>query len=131
MALSSSKSPDLSLRQQAIEWLVLLRSDDFGEKEMVAFASWLAEDHTHSEAFAAVEKLFDDMALAAVKPVPDTQTQLNFRRTGSYFRSPAEASLESRFCQTCYLLDDGFTCLGCGVAVYGNTRNTPTVAFVE
>lgn len=78
MALSSSKSPDLSLRQQAIEWLVLLRSDDFGEKEMVAFASWLAEDHTHSEAFAAVEKLFDDMALAAVKPVPDTQTQLNF-----------------------------------------------------
>lgn len=78
MALSSCKSPDLSLRQQAIEWLVLLRSDDFGEIEMVAFASWLAEDQAHSEAFAAVENLFDDMALAAVTPLPDTQTQLNF-----------------------------------------------------
>lgn len=80
MTLSSNKSPEFSLRQQAIEWLVLLRSDDFDEKDMVAFASWLAQDHAHSEAFSAVENLFDDMALAAVTPAPDTVTTLNFNK---------------------------------------------------
>ena len=77
MSFSSYESPDFMLRQQAIDWLVRLRSDDVGETEMLAFASWLAQDHAHSEAFAAVENLFDDMVLAAMSPVSDAQLQVN------------------------------------------------------
>lgn len=53
------------LTQQAIDWLILLRSDDIEDEELCAFADWLAEDHAHSEAFAEAETLFEQMALAA------------------------------------------------------------------
>lgn len=66
----SSKEPKLSrLKQQAIDWLVLLRSGEINDAELCAFAEWLAEDHAHSEAFADAEMLFDDMTLAAKKSV--------------------------------------------------------------
>lgn len=61
----STQTPELSLKQQAIEWLVLLRSDDIGEEEIIVFADWLAQDHAHSAAFSEVEKLFDEMTIAA------------------------------------------------------------------
>ena len=60
----STHAPELSLKQQAIDWLVLLRSDDIGEEEVFAFADWLAQGHAHSEAFSQVEKLFDEMTIA-------------------------------------------------------------------
>lgn len=53
------------LTQTAIEWLVRLRADDMSDDEMSAFATWLALDYRHSEAFANAEDLFDDMVLAA------------------------------------------------------------------
>ena len=31
----STHAPELSLKQQAIDWLVLLRSDDIGEEEVL------------------------------------------------------------------------------------------------
>jgi len=52
-------------KQQAIDWLVKLRSDDLDDDELLAFADWLAQDHAHSEAFAAAEVLFEQMSLAA------------------------------------------------------------------
>jgi transmembrane sensor len=75
MPRSSYKAPNFMLRQQAIDWLVRLRSDDIGETEIVAFADWLAQDHTHSEAFVEAESLFDNMVLAAKNPAFDAQTQ--------------------------------------------------------
>lgn len=69
MLLSSQQSLHIMLRQQAINWLVRLRSDDLGETEMVAFANWLAQSHAHSEAFAAAEALFEEVVLAASHPV--------------------------------------------------------------
>ncbi|MEQ1635174.1 MAG: FecR family protein [Methylococcales bacterium] len=58
--------PQMSeLTQQAIDWLVVLRSDTLSDSEIVAFAEWLAYDHSRSEAFAAAENLFGDMVQAA------------------------------------------------------------------
>jgi len=57
------------LKQQAIDWLVKLRSDDLDDDELLAFADWLAEAHANSEAFAAAEVLFDQMSLAATPAV--------------------------------------------------------------
>ncbi len=79
MPRSSYKAPNFMLRQQAIDWLVRLRSDDLGETEIVAFADWLAQDHTHSEAFVEAESLFDNMVLAAKNPAFDAQTQADSR----------------------------------------------------
>lgn len=52
-------------KQQAIDWLVRLRSDDISDDELYEFADWLAQDHAHSEAFSAAESLFDEMTLGA------------------------------------------------------------------
>ncbi len=52
-------------QQQAIDWLVRLRSDDICDDELCEFADWLARDPAHSKAFADAETLFADMALAA------------------------------------------------------------------
>lgn len=60
---ADSKLPDL--KQQAIAWLVLLRSESLSDDDMLAFADWLAQDYRHSQAFADAEDLFDDMTRAA------------------------------------------------------------------
>ncbi len=73
MLLLSSESQISELKQQAIDWLVRLRSDDLSDGEMYAFADWLSQDHTHSEAFAAAENLFNDMVNAAKSPVSNAE----------------------------------------------------------
>ena len=70
MPFSPPISPNLMLRQQAIDWLIRLRSDDLNEAEIMAFADWLALDHEHSAAFAAAESLFEDMVQAVKTPAP-------------------------------------------------------------
>lgn len=56
------------LQQQAINWLVLLRSGDMHDDQLHGFADWLAEDATHAEAFAEAEKLLDEMGAALSFP---------------------------------------------------------------
>ncbi len=75
MPIFSYESSNFMLKQQAIDWLVRLRSDDLGETEMVAFANWLAQDHAHSEAFAAAENLFDELVLAGKGAAFDANKQ--------------------------------------------------------
>jgi len=58
---SPAQAPVSDLSEQAIQWFVRLHSDEMAESELYAFADWLAEDHKHSEAFAATEKLFSEM----------------------------------------------------------------------
>jgi len=53
------------MTQQAVHWLVRLRSDDLSEAETFAFADWLSEDASHSQAFAAAEAALNDMAFVA------------------------------------------------------------------
>ncbi len=68
-------------QQQAIDWLLRLRSDDINESEYIRFADWLAEDHAHSEAMIWAERLFEDMRLAAlhnsdgVEPLSPAQSE--------------------------------------------------------
>jgi len=83
MALSSQEASALLLQQQAINWLVRLRADDFSEAEMMAFAEWLAKDHAHSEAFAAAESLFSELVLAANSPMPDAQPLADLQDNGA------------------------------------------------
>lgn len=72
----SANYPQLpELKQQAIDWLVRLRSDDLSDVEMYAFADWLSQDHAHSEAFAEAENLFNDMVKAAKRPASSVETQ--------------------------------------------------------
>ena len=63
-------------KQQAIDWLVRLRSDDMGDEELVSFADWLAEDHAHSDAFAEAELLFENMSLAAADASVESDKQV-------------------------------------------------------
>ncbi len=65
MSFAANEPQLLELKQQAIDWLVRLRSDDLSDGEMYAFADWLSQDHAHSSAFAAAENLFNDMVVAA------------------------------------------------------------------
>ena len=75
----SDNDPSIpELKQQAIDWLVRLRSDDLSDGEMYAFADWLSQDHAHSEAFATAEKLFNDMVGAAKSPASSAETQTEF-----------------------------------------------------
>lgn len=62
----TAKLPELM--QQAIEWLVLLRSGELSEGETHAFADWLSEDIAHAQAFAKAEDLLNDAAIAAQSP---------------------------------------------------------------
>ena len=51
--------------QEAIEWLVLLRSGEIEETDTHAFAEWLSQDAAHAQAFAKAEDLLNDAAVAA------------------------------------------------------------------
>jgi transmembrane sensor len=56
------------LMQQAIEWLVILRSGEISDRETHEFADWLSEDILHAQAFAKAEDLLTDAAIAAQSP---------------------------------------------------------------
>lgn len=60
---SRDSSPDLT--EQAIEWFVLLHSDEAGTEQHRQFAAWLARSPAHGDAYAAVERLYGDMRRAA------------------------------------------------------------------
>lgn len=53
------------LQQQAIEWLLRLRTHELTEAETLEFADWLSHDLSHTEAFANAEDLYEVMSQAA------------------------------------------------------------------
>lgn len=61
------------LQQQAIEWLMRLRTRELTDAETRDFAEWLSCDVYHAEAFAEAERLFDVMTQAAQLPAPPLQ----------------------------------------------------------
>ncbi len=70
MATDKDETNLLSLQQQAIEWLVRLRTHELTETETREFADWLSHDLMHAHAFAKAEDLFDVMVQAVqIKPV--------------------------------------------------------------
>lgn len=97
MALSSQEASAQLLQQQAINWLVRLRADDFSETEMMAFAEWLAQDHAHSEAFAAAESLFSELVLAANSPVPDISVRIDVQDNAPIVKLPPQRSAAKRY----------------------------------
>jgi ferric-dicitrate binding protein FerR (iron transport regulator) len=66
------------LQQQAIEWLIRLRTHELTEAETIEFADWLSHDLSHTEAFANAEDLFEvmthavQMKMADAKPNPNS-----------------------------------------------------------
>jgi len=80
MSQSCNSQEQSDLKQQAIDWLVLLRSDDVSDDELYAFSDWLAQDHAHSVAFSEAEILFDEMAQAAQYRVDIDQPQLKIQQ---------------------------------------------------
>ncbi|NOS76133.1 MAG: FecR family protein [Methyloglobulus sp.] len=76
----TTKLPELM--QQAIEWLVLLRSGDISERETHAFADWLSQDILHAQAFAKAEDLLNDAVNAAQSPRINSSTITDANRTG-------------------------------------------------
>jgi transmembrane sensor len=97
MALSFQEASALLLQQQAINWLVRLRADDFSEAEMMAFAAWLAKDHAHSEAFAAAESLFSELVLAAKSPAPDISVRIDVQDNAPIVKLPPQRSAAKRY----------------------------------
>jgi transmembrane sensor len=65
--------------QQAVEWLILLRSGELSETETHAFADWLSQETDHAEAFAKAEDVFGVMVVAATSPraIPSVLRQTN------------------------------------------------------
>lgn len=61
----STESPgETDSSQQAIAWLIKLRSDDLSEADQHSFADWLSQDAAHPLAFAEAETLFGEMVSA-------------------------------------------------------------------
>jgi len=52
------------LQQQAIEWLIRLRTRELSEPETLEFAAWLSQDMSHAVAFGDAEDLFNVMTQA-------------------------------------------------------------------
>ncbi len=71
MPLDTDETKLPRVKQQAIEWLILLRTHDISEADTEAFANWLSEDIRHADAFAKAETTFNDMTLAALSPRVD------------------------------------------------------------
>lgn len=117
-----------ALRQQAIEWLVRLRSDSISEDEIRDIANWLAQDYRHSEAFAYAEDLFDAMVLAesplpAQNPPAETQPPLRQQSTAR--------RIESKMCCKRWLsvaLTLAFACLF--AMVWITPENFPSLATI-
>lgn len=83
-------------KQQAIEWLVRLRSDDMNNDELNALAEWLAQDITHSVAFAEAEKLFDEMSLAAKLSTLDEADDTSASKDQTHISSQPSAQQKGR-----------------------------------
>jgi transmembrane sensor len=65
MSTENDEANLLPLQQQAIEWLVRLRTHELTETETREFADWLSHDQSHAQAFANAEDLFEVMSQAA------------------------------------------------------------------
>jgi transmembrane sensor len=55
---------------KAVNWLILLRGGNLSEAQAHAFADWLSQDVSHTEAFAKAEDYFNDMVAYAQLPYP-------------------------------------------------------------
>ena len=73
MATNTDETKLPELKQQAIEWLILLRTHDISEAQIHAFADWLSQDILHAEAFANAEDVFNAMVVAAQSPRNNAQ----------------------------------------------------------
>jgi transmembrane sensor len=60
-----ASGPAEQIRQEAIDWLLLLRQEELASEDLNAFAEWLARDGSHVAAFFEAEQLFMDMTAAA------------------------------------------------------------------
>jgi transmembrane sensor len=60
--------PDLI--EEAVDWLVKLRGGNLSEAETHAFADWLSQDASHTDAFAKAEDFFNQMVSYAKHPCP-------------------------------------------------------------
>ena len=89
MLLDSDETKLPRLKQQAIEWLILLRTHDISEADAETFADWLSEDVRHAEAFARVESTFNDMTLAARSPRVATPAKNDAGRRDHFIHSKA------------------------------------------
>ena len=65
MPVPDDESELSPLQQQAIEWLMLLRTHELTESETRDFADWLSQDISHAAAFAEAETLFNTMTQVA------------------------------------------------------------------
>lgn len=68
MPTKSDETNLTELKQEAIEWLIQLRTHDLNEAQTHAFADWLSQDIRHAEAFANAEDVFNAMIVAAQSP---------------------------------------------------------------
>jgi transmembrane sensor len=62
MTLPPEETELPDLHQEAIAWLVKLRSNRLSPEDSHRFADWLSQDVAHTAAFADAEALFEDMA---------------------------------------------------------------------
>lgn len=65
------------LQQQAIEWLIRLRTHELTETETREFADWLSHDPSHAHAFANAEDLFEVMTQAVQIKSADARANPN------------------------------------------------------
>jgi transmembrane sensor len=65
------------LQQQAIKWLIRLRTRELNEAETLEFADWLSHDLSHAHAFANAEDLFEVMTQAVQMKTADAKPNPN------------------------------------------------------
>lgn len=86
--------PD-SLRQQAIDWLLLIQSDQCNATERQAFNDWLAQNPAHQHAYATLKAQWEWMGQFKTSDFPARDAALRYRKKSkrSLFAYSAAASV--------------------------------------
>ncbi|WP_018700153.1 FecR family protein [Amorphus coralli] len=88
MAPASKPTAKLSIREQAIDWLLHFEDGPASRADRKAFEAWLAADPSHAKAYAHAKRLFGESSDALKADPADTREAIR-RRTGTGATVPA------------------------------------------
>lgn len=76
----NKKTPQKLVRQQAIDWLLRLQSEDCTEADRRAFDLWLAEHPSHRQSYQRIEAQWQWMAQFKNQSFPERQQALRYKK---------------------------------------------------
>jgi transmembrane sensor len=82
-AMSIKKPATLSIRKQAIQWLIAQNSGIWSSTDQRALNEWLAADEEHEQQYQQVQKLWSSMDAYKEQDFPQRQAALDYQPPGN------------------------------------------------